>query len=429
MEKIKKSYAITDAKISFVSLVDKAANKKQFLITKAETKDERGFATIGKIVKADDNLHHVTGIVYEPMVSDAHDNFMTEDEIQKAAYWYAKNGDKVDLQHNFEECDACTVVETWVAKADFKIGDEPIKKGTWLMTVEVSDDNIWKSIEKGEITGFSMGGVGKYSAEDVNLKKGAESNTEDTEKKGIFKQFAEFMGFNIVEKGYVKDEYNDRAKNSNFWNAINTLSDLLAKRHYDNFKDRYVYDFENDQTAIKAALEDFNEIITEILTKNNVAKALLDTAPKEAIEKAGKKMSGKNRQMLTEITEKLNAFVAEFNEETKEEEDKEVTKEEIKKMIDESIQKAFNKGSKEKEVEKSEELTLDTVKQMIDEAITKASANHEEGQEEETLDDTINTAVTKAVNDILKAKGIPSNLNDEQNVEKQNDTHYLHGIL
>ena len=34
MSKIEKAYAITDAKISFVSLVDKAANKKQFLITK-----------------------------------------------------------------------------------------------------------------------------------------------------------------------------------------------------------------------------------------------------------------------------------------------------------------------------------------------------------------------------------------------------------
>ena len=33
MSKIEKAYAITDAKISFVSLVDKAANKKQFLIT------------------------------------------------------------------------------------------------------------------------------------------------------------------------------------------------------------------------------------------------------------------------------------------------------------------------------------------------------------------------------------------------------------
>ena len=33
---IAKSYAISDAKIGFVSLVDKAANKHKFLITKSE---------------------------------------------------------------------------------------------------------------------------------------------------------------------------------------------------------------------------------------------------------------------------------------------------------------------------------------------------------------------------------------------------------
>ncbi len=32
LPKIKKAYAISDAKISFVSLVDKAANRKKFLI-------------------------------------------------------------------------------------------------------------------------------------------------------------------------------------------------------------------------------------------------------------------------------------------------------------------------------------------------------------------------------------------------------------
>ena len=33
---LKKAYEITDAKIQFVSLVDKAANKRQFLLKKAE---------------------------------------------------------------------------------------------------------------------------------------------------------------------------------------------------------------------------------------------------------------------------------------------------------------------------------------------------------------------------------------------------------
>ncbi|MGN1432880.1 MAG: XkdF-like putative serine protease domain-containing protein [Ruminococcus sp.] len=43
------------------------------------------------MVKTDNDSHFVTGIVYEPMSEDAHGNYMTADEIQKAAYWYAKN--------------------------------------------------------------------------------------------------------------------------------------------------------------------------------------------------------------------------------------------------------------------------------------------------------------------------------------------------
>ena len=98
MPKIAKAYAITDAKISFVSLVDKAANKKQFLITKSED-GAANFATFGRILKADADSHFVTGIVYEPMVEDTQGNYMTEEEITKAAYWFAKNGNQVDLQH------------------------------------------------------------------------------------------------------------------------------------------------------------------------------------------------------------------------------------------------------------------------------------------------------------------------------------------
>ncbi len=110
MSKVQKAVEISDAKIQFVSLVDKAANLKRFLITK-QADGQAQFSTYSKILKVDAATHYITGIVYEPMTEDAHGNFMTEDEIRKAAYWFAKNGDKVDLQHSFETADGLTVVE------------------------------------------------------------------------------------------------------------------------------------------------------------------------------------------------------------------------------------------------------------------------------------------------------------------------------
>ena len=127
MSKVEKAYAITDAKISFVSLVDKAANKKQFLITKAE-RGSASFASYGRIVKADADSHYITGIVYEPMTEDAHGNYMTEEEITKAAYWFAKNGNQVDVQHSFEPLADAAVVESYVAPCDMEISGETIQK-------------------------------------------------------------------------------------------------------------------------------------------------------------------------------------------------------------------------------------------------------------------------------------------------------------
>lgn len=54
--KVKKAKEITDARISFVSLVGKAANKRQFLIVKDE-EGKAAFTTYGKIIKTDSESH------------------------------------------------------------------------------------------------------------------------------------------------------------------------------------------------------------------------------------------------------------------------------------------------------------------------------------------------------------------------------------
>lgn len=143
------------------------------------------------------------------MVKDSQGNFMTEDEIVKAARWYAKNGNMVDVQHSFSPLSSASVVESWVAKADFSLGDKAVKKGTWLMTVEISDDKIWNRIEKGEITGFSMGGVGEYATEDVDIDNLEKSFNDATPKKrrGIIKTLLSLLdGEKQEETEVTKDE-------------------------------------------------------------------------------------------------------------------------------------------------------------------------------------------------------------------------------
>lgn len=462
---LKKAYEITDAKIQFVSLVDKAANKRQFLIKK-EAGGKATFTTYGRIVKADAENHYVTGVVYEPMAEDSHGNFMTEAEITKAAYWFAKNGNKVDLQHSFEPLDGANVVESWIAKADFDIDGETIKKGTWLMTVEVADESVWEGIEKGEITGFSMGGLGNYSEEDVELDN--VSKQETSEKKGLLKQLAKALGLNVVEKGAMAELYEERSKGTLFWNAFNSLEEILYK--YDPITGRYLY--ETDENKVRECLEEFGQIITSILTGGgSVTEAIQTDRP---VEKAGKKMSGKNKETLLGIYESLGTFIKEFddpepekNEPTKkkdgeeieepegtEKEEKQVTKQEVEGIVAKAVETAFAKATntesktpdeeetdEEKKagtvteakkkggcVSKADEITPKTINAMVEAAIEKALEPQREVVTAEQVQEMITAAVAKAVDPVLKSKGLPSNLGG--GVEKSaGEQHYLHGIL
>lgn len=444
---LEKAYEITDAKISFVSLVDKAANKRQFLFKK-EDGGKATFTTYGRIIKADAENHYVTGIVYEPMEEDSHGNYMTEEEITKAAYWFAKNGDKVDLQHSFEPLDSATVVENWIAKADFEIDGEAIKKGTWLMTVEVADESVWEGIEKGDITGFSMGGLGNYSEEDTDLE--SVSKQETSTKKGLLKQLAAALGLDTVEKGAMQELYEERSKGTLFWNAFNTLEEVLYS--YDNITGRWRY--EADEGRVREALEEFNQIITNILTgKESITKAIADDRP-EAVEKAGKKMSGKNRETLAGIYESLGTFLKEFDEpDPEDKEEKEVTKQEVEEIVAKSIEAAVAKATgasaktpeeetdgkkkketvteeeKEKEVKKSAEVTPESIDAMVQEAIKKALEPEEQHLTAEQVQEMITKAVGDAVEPLLKSRGLPSNLNGSSVEKSAGEEHYLHGIL
>lgn len=77
------------------------------------------------------------------------------------------------------------------------------------MTVEISDDKIWNRIEKGEITGFSMGGVGEYATEDVDIDNLEKSFSDATPKKrrGIIKTLLSLLdGEKQEETEVTKDE-------------------------------------------------------------------------------------------------------------------------------------------------------------------------------------------------------------------------------
>lgn len=444
MPEVAKAYEMTDVKISFVSLVDKAANKRTFLVTKAEN-GSATFQTYGRIVKAEAEKHEVTGIVYEPMVEDSQGNYMTEEEISKAAHWFMKNQGSVDLQHSFDPLEGATVVESYIARCDEEIGGQQITKGTWVMTMEIDDQDIFEKIQKGELTGFSMGGVGMFSELDVELPA-PEAEVEKQERRGILKTLAKLLGLSEeptpVEKGAVKERFDRNYAAENLRDAWWILNDTLT---YVWNPEKGESGPEKDMSKVEEALQDFNDITRMVFSHTSETDSVFKCADGEdmpPIVKAGRKMSAKNIETLRSIHANLGTFLSSFEpEDTSTEEEEKVTKEDmdmITKAVTEAVQKAQVPAElvadpvaePAAEPAKVEQVTKAEIQEMIDAAIRKATGEEEPAEEqaaEPTQEELIDKAVAKALQPFLQSAGLPTNLNNTEPVQKEE--HYMHGLL
>lgn len=147
---------LENVKVTHVSYVDKAANKKQFFLTKSAS--EPTFETTVKLLtKSDDPQKLVYGVVYEPDVEDIHGDFMDAETIEKAAHGFMADYQQIDKQHDFTT-NAGKVVESYVAPVDMTIGETIITKGTWVLVTKATDE-MWESIQKGDFTGYSLAGT------------------------------------------------------------------------------------------------------------------------------------------------------------------------------------------------------------------------------------------------------------------------------
>ena len=114
--------------------------------------------------KSDSAKQIVFGEVYVPDRKDTDGNFMSRETIEKMAHdFLAKNRNaQISKGHRGAKDKGC-VVESFIVRK----GDPDFIEGSWVVGVYVPDFEIWKPIEAGEITGFSIEGIGKLVEEAV----------------------------------------------------------------------------------------------------------------------------------------------------------------------------------------------------------------------------------------------------------------------
>ncbi|MCY8346817.1 XkdF-like putative serine protease domain-containing protein [Bacillus haynesii] len=337
---------LVNAKITHVSYVDKAANQKQFFFMKSEKQPDFQ-KEIKVLTKAEDEKKLVYGIVYEPDTLDAHGDFMTAAEIEKAAHGFLKDAREIDKQHDFQG-GVGEVVESYVAPADFEVNGETIKKGSWVLVTKASDE-VWEQIKKGEITGYSMAGT----AETIEKQKEKSFSHSANEEKGLFNLLKNFF-----TKGEVQDRFNYGRSGREFWAAQDALNSVLFNWRSPN------EEMETDPEKIREALQDFVNIAQEILIVDDIQKAI---GPKpEELQKAGRKISAANLQEIKSAHTALGNLLSQTEAEKEEDE---LKKEDIEKLLDDKLNPITKRLDEiEKEAEpaegdgKDEEQSL--VKQM-----------------------------------------------------------------
>lgn len=131
----------------------KADGHEAVVITKADTP-----------MWTDDSPHVVYGVPLSPGIQDSQGDVVSADEIEKTAHRWLVEYRKHDVQHAEQAVDAAPV-ESYIAPCDLQITgvdgtEQKVLKGAWVLAVKVNDQPTWERVQKGELTGFSIGGSG-----------------------------------------------------------------------------------------------------------------------------------------------------------------------------------------------------------------------------------------------------------------------------
>lgn len=217
--------------VSFISLVNKAANNKT-IIYKSDIHHSNSFQKEFVIQKMDEDKKILYGIVYVPDEVDLQGDFASADDIQKMAYLFMKEArtNNVDQQHNFVPGDGF-VAESWIIKESDSVFPD-IPKGAWAVAIQIENEDTWQKIKSGEISGLSMAGT----AEVETLTKNIASDNS-----GIISKMREVLGLNNTsvnkQDNILAEQLEDKMdallnilKSLNLSNEVNNSNESLLQK-------------------------------------------------------------------------------------------------------------------------------------------------------------------------------------------------------
>jgi len=118
--------------------------------------------------------------------------YFSKDTIRKAMELFFKNGYQrnATIEHDYE-VDGTTIVESWIIEDDTldksRAYGLDLPVGTWMVSMKIDNESIWKRVKDGEFKGFSIEG---YFVDKMNFSKQELAKIEEQEAALILSQIA-----------------------------------------------------------------------------------------------------------------------------------------------------------------------------------------------------------------------------------------------
>lgn len=147
---------ITNLTVDFISLVELPANGEKVILK------GQGDARTFELVKADDELQRVYGIVYAVGKIDTDGDFVDDPAvIRKAAndFMARERNNQVDSEHSYTPERGAFVAESWLVKDGDSMFGHLV--GAWAVAIQVDNVDLWKQFKEGSLAGLSLAGYGR----------------------------------------------------------------------------------------------------------------------------------------------------------------------------------------------------------------------------------------------------------------------------
>lgn len=104
-----------------------------------------------------EELQQVTYVAMKPGV-DLHGDMVDLETVRLAKESFNKSAQRANLFH-LTMTDAFEVIESYLIPCDVTLNEHFVEKGSWLMTLQIHDPDVWEMIKSEDINGISIGAM------------------------------------------------------------------------------------------------------------------------------------------------------------------------------------------------------------------------------------------------------------------------------